>query len=318
MLLACVAGAGALAQENPLDRVMTRALPDTSADILPAHRVAMGVYDPKGAFTEDRAVEIEHIFVYWQALDFEGLRKSLDRVERGGRALLITVEPYTRAENWRDGGEHLFSDILSGEFDREIETVCDALRPFRGNVLIRWGHEMEDPSGRYPWARHDSKGYKAAFRYFVQSCRRHLPGAAFVWSPKGEKNLKDYYPGDAYVDYVGLSLWGLQTYDRKFHDGDRAFAETFREKYERVASFPHPVLIAELGVSGDDDYRSAWFTSLFSELAGSPGFGKLRAVVYFNDREPWQWPLGLGLPDWRVASDWFSTARQAAEQRAAR
>lgn len=260
----------------------------------------IGVYDPHAAFAETGGIDLEHVFVYWQALDRPAFEAGMERARAQGRALMVTVEPYTRAPDWRAGGENLFSDIVRGEFAHEIETICGALGEFPNPVLIRWGHEMENPTGRYPWARHDASGYRAAFRHVVDACRRHAPDAAFVWSPIGEPNLGDYWPGDAHVDLVGVSLWGLQAYDRRFFGGDRDFPATFTEKYDRVAGFGKPVIIAELGVSGDARYRERWLRSLHETIGAGQRFGRLAAIVLFNDREPHHWPLGLGSPDWRV------------------
>lgn len=287
---------------------------ETSHDLLPTDQVTFGVYDPHSAFSSDRNVDIEHVFVFWQVLDTAELRRRLANAEKYRRIMMVTVEPYTRAINWRDGGDQLFADIVAGRFRPEIERVCSEFGRFKGRVLVRWGHEMEDPTGRYPWARKDAEGYKAAFRSFVDTCRKLAPNAAFVWSPKGEENLARYYPGDGYVDFVGLSLWGLEKMDRDFFGRGRTFAATFSEKYDRVSAFSKPVIIAELGVSGGKAYRERWFASLFETISSrSSKFAKLRAVVYFNDREPHYWPLGYGSPDWRISTGWFSRAKQLAK-----
>lgn len=273
-------------------------------------KVALGVYDPHRKFASENDVDIEHIFVYWQALDVSELKRRLAYAQKRDRAMIVTVEPYTKAANWRDGGERLFRDITDGRFDKQITTVCGAMADFKGRLLVRWGHEMEDPTARYPWARKDSEGYKSAYRYFVEACRRQLPAAAFIWSPKGEKNLARYYPGDAHVDYVGVAVWGLQAMDRDYFGGHRDFRQTFREKYDRVSRFGKPVLIAELGVSGDADYRRNWFGSLYDSISRRGDFSLLRGVVYFNDKEPHHWPLGYGAPDWRINAGWFTNARR--------
>lgn len=280
-----------------------------------ARSFSFGIYDPHLSFESEPNIDLEHMFVFWQALDTQALAARLAYAAERGRAMMVTVEPYTRAVNWRDGGERLFDDIEAGFFDPEITTVCSELGKFKGTVLVRWGHEMEDPTGRYPWARRDNTGYKSAFRYFVSLCRRTASNLAFVWSPKGEKNLADYYPGDDVVDVVGVSLWGLEKMDLTYFGGWRAFRATFSEKYARVARFEKPVVIAELGVSGGKPYRAAWFSDLFSTLATGNVFRQLRAVVYFNDKEPHYWPLGLGSPDWRLqgSSNWFSRAKQSAQ-----
>jgi endoglucanase len=276
--------------------------------------VALGVYDPHSSFARSSDMQLDHIFIYWQALDLPTFRASLRDAGRRGRAMMVTVEPYTRAINWRDGGERLFSDILGGSFSREIATICQELGAFEGQVLVRWGHEMEKPTGRYPWARDDNRGYRAAYRHFVDDCRRHAPDALFVWSPIGESNLEVYYPGDSHVDLVGVSLWGLQSYDQKFFAGKRDFPRTFADKYERAAAFGKPVIIAELGVSGDREYRELWFQSLFESVLASTKFEALRAVVLFNDKEPHYWPMGLGSPDWRVDPAYLIGMKQAAQQ----
>lgn len=288
-----------------------------SAAASPLDHVAFGVYDPHDGFAGAREPVIEHIFVFWQALDPRDFRRRLDQARARGRIMMVTVEPFTRAPNWRDGGDRLFQDILRGGFRDEISTICGTLGDFGGRVLVRWGHEMEAVTGRYPWARHDARGYQTAYRHFVDQCRRLAPEARYVWSPSGDHNMGAYYPGAAHVDFVGISLWGLQAYDVRFHGYDRDFPSTFREKYDRAARFGKPVIIAELGVSGDRNYRENWLRSLFETLARSESFRALRAVVYFNDKEPHYWPFDLGSPDWRVTPDQWRAVQASALQRLA-
>jgi endoglucanase len=160
---------------------------------------------------------------------------------------------------------------------------------------------MEQPSDRYPWARGDASGYIAAYRYFVDACRKIVPRARFVWSPKGEGGLAAYYPGDNYVDLIGVSVWGLEKWDREQYGRPRSFAKTFNEKYRRVAQFGKPVIIAELGVAGRKRYRQNWISEISALSSGPNPFPLLTGIVYFYDKEPYHWPSGYGSPDWRVA-----------------
>lgn len=306
--------AGLIAMFAPMSVSGTGSAP---AGASPLDHVAFGVYDPHGRFVGAREPEIEHIFIAWHPLDLRDFRRRLDQARTRGRIMMVTVEPHMRADNWHEGGDRLFQDILRGDFRNEITSVCGALGDFGGRVLVRWGHEMENPTGRYPWARHDAHGYQAVYRHFVDHCRRLAPEVRYVWSPNGDENMAAYYPGSAHVDFVGLSVWGLQSYDQRFLGHARDFAGTFREKYDRAARFGKPVIIAELGVSGDRPYRENWMRSLFETLARSDGFSALRAVVYFNDREPHYWPFGLGSPDWRVTPEQWRAAQASALQRLA-
>ena len=259
--------------------------------------VTLGVYDPSGSFANAGGVGLEHVYIYWQQIDRRMLRSKMAYARARGRNMLITVEPYTKASDWRSGGNRLFSDITKGGFDRQIADVCGEIAKAGKGTIVRWGHEMEQPQARYPWARNDAKGYKSAYRYFVEQCRTHAPMAQYMWSPKGERNLADFYPGDRWVDMVGLSIYGLQKWDHKFHKRDRSFAEVVAEKYNRVTRFGKPVVLAEFGVSGSEAYRQSWLEDSARQLSKFP---RLRAIVYFNAKEPSSWPAGLGSPDWRV------------------
>ncbi|WDZ75425.1 glycosyl hydrolase [Ensifer adhaerens] len=303
LALVAAAGSPTARADDPADGIdralMTAAIspPTKSAR---ERAVVVGVYDPHDAVADSDALELEHVFVYWQKPDRALLKRKIAIAARQGRALMLSVEPYTHAADWRAGGERLFADIGNGRFDREIGDVCARAAAFDGPVYVRWGHEMEDPDGRYPWARRDKEGYKKAFRYFVAKCRALAPEARFVWSPKGHRNLAGYYPGDDVVDVIGIPVWGLQKMDVDYWGRERRFGEALSEKYRRVAGFGKPVMIAELGVSGSADYRRAWYREILDQQTYRRAFPLLTTVVFFNDKEPYKWPLRYGSPDWRL------------------
>ncbi|MDZ5698800.1 beta-mannosidase [Chelativorans sp. M5D2P16] len=302
-------GMGSAEPVQGIDRMRTTAIaPDEPAD---GRAPLFGVYDPHGGFHHSEQAAIEHVFVYWQALDKAMLARKMHIAAQRGRVLMVTVEPYTKAVNWRDGGERLFEEIQNGRFDAEIASVCGAVASFPGRQWVRWGHEMEEPSERYPWARKDARGYIAAYRYFVASCRRIAPRARFIWSPKGQRHLAAYYPGDAHVDMVGVSIWGLEAWDRHWYGRPRGFAETLQENYRRVVRFGKPIVIAELGVAGTEDYRRRWLSEMLDPAGWRRSFPLLEGIVYFNDKEPYYWPYGYGSPDWRIAASAVADLRQA-------
>lgn len=303
LVLLAVAGATpACAQDaiDGIDRTMTTAAITPEARGREARTVEIGVYDPHDAVADSDALTLEHVFVYWQKPDRAQLKRKFANAARQGRALMLSVEPYTHAADWRAGGNRLFADIGKGRFDREITDICTRAADFGGQVYVRWGHEMEEPGERYPWARSDSEGYKAAFRYFVRKCRELAPAARYVWSPKGHRNLAAYYPGDDVVDVVGIPIWGLQKMDVDYWGRERRFGEALKEKYQRVSGFGKPVMIAELGVSGSADYKRAWYAEILDQQTYRRAFPLLTTVVFFNDKEPYKWPLGYGAPDWRL------------------
>jgi beta-mannanase len=274
----------------------------------PADTIAFGVYDPWQQFSDTPNISIEHIFVPWQKLPAD-MGRSIQQIEARERQLMVTIEPWTDAADRVTGGEDLFGSILAGDHDSRIEAICGEFAGAKTPVLVRWAHEMEDPTGRYPWARTNAEGYIGAFRRFVDRCRTVAPAVRFIWSPKGEPNLDRYYPGDAYVDYVGLSVFTLQAWDLDRYGMQRTFNDVVAEKYQRVAHYGKPIVIAEFAVFGDNAYLEHFFSNFRQSL---PEFPALVALVYFNDKEPHYWPDGYGSPDWRVMTDHYFRLTTAA------
>jgi beta-mannanase len=132
----------------------------------------------------------------------------------------------------------------------------------------------------------------------VTECRKHIKSATYMWSPKGNPEMVDFYPGDEFVDLVGLSVFGLQDYDRAVFGKERTFTEALEPGYRLAARFGKPIVVAELGYEGDQNYVRDWAETAADR---NPVFPKLNAVVYFNDREVYTWPRNFGRPNWRVA-----------------
>src|SRR5690606_16055607 len=114
----------------------------------------------------------------------------------------------------------------------------------------RWAQEMDDRSGQFTWAFWKPEGYVKAYRHVVDVCRKSLPEAQYMWSPKGDPGLEAYYPGDGYVDVVGLSVFAYQPYDALEVGRDTTFVGRATPGYDRAAGFGKPIVIAELGYEG--------------------------------------------------------------------
>jgi len=262
----------------------------------PHGTVNLGVYDPDATLASSSTIALDHVFVSWLDVDSAKLRGQFDAARRRNRWLMVTVEPWVRDP--AADTVTLFVDIRRGRYDPEIDNVCAILGRFQFPILLRWGHEMETPTGRYPWAQADAPGYVDAYRYVIGRCRDHVRELYTVWSPRGDKGLERYFPGRAYADYVGLSVYSLPASDRDIHGRVRSFAENFGEKYARVRPLERPVMIAELGVEGSAKYRQVWLDEMRRSLVNFPN---LKTIVYFNAQDlPGAWEVRYGIPDWRV------------------
>ncbi|MBS7535295.1 beta-mannosidase [Ancylobacter sonchi] len=263
----------------------------------PAGKVKFGIYDPDGVFAGDKNVRIEHIYIPWRDADLGSLAKADGYARERHRELLISVEPWSWAPGANAPADQLLGGILAGAYDGSAQGVCAAAGALESPVTIRWAHEMDLHNGRFPWSSWSGSDYVAAYRHFVTECRKYAPNARFMWSPRGEVGLAAYYPGDLYVDEIGLTVLDLQRYDMDHYGHARSFEEALRPAYQRVARFGKPIVVAELGFNGDEEFSAQWSRDM--RTIGDRFIG-LTAVVYFNEVDPFAWPAPYGRPDWRL------------------
>jgi cellulose synthase (UDP-forming) len=257
-------------------------------------------FDERKPFSQAKGVAIEHIFVSWLSPDSSlAIKSSFQYANERNRWLMITAEPF--AAEGRTG--QLLDNVVEGEYDSIIASLCGNIGSLQSSMFVRWGHEMETGDPRYPWSGADGDKYVAAYRHFAERCRAAAPNVFLVWSPKGDPRLAKYYPGRAYVDLVGLSLFKLPAYDLDRFGKVMNFQDTFMPKYDRVVAFDRPVMIAEMGVSGPPNYQASWMAGLFRNARYFP---LLRTAVYFNGKDsPGAWPEKYGVPDWTIDPNIF-------------
>lgn len=263
----------------------------------PPGDLPFGAYDPGGDFSEDTQPVIEHLFLPWEDVYLPSLYDADSYALERGRALLITVEPWTWSRSERNTPQYLRTGIAAGKYDVNMREICSVIGGLKSPVTLRWGHEMDDDNGQFIWAGWKPETYISAFRRMITICRSVAPNINVMWSPLGDVGMEAYYPGDDYVDIVGISVFGLQAWDQAKYGHDRSYVEVMGPRYERAARFGKPVAVAELGYSGSQAYVDAWEDSV---RVTRPEYPNLVGVVYYDQREVYPWPEGFGQPDWRI------------------
>ena len=96
--------------------------------------------------------------------------------------------------------------IPSGAYDSSIRETLNYINTLRGPVLLRIGAEMDVWTDAVTPA-----DFIAAYRYVADMARSLAPKAELIWSANycsgWDVSAEDFYPGDAYVDWVGISLY---------------------------------------------------------------------------------------------------------------
>ncbi len=263
----------------------------------PPGDLPFGTYDPNGHFTDDNQVAVEHLFLPWQDVFLESLADADVYALERNRDVLVTIEPWTWSRDARNTPQNLIQGIRSGTYDQNMRVICDILANFKSPVTVRWAQEMDDDSGQFIWANWEPAIYIDAYRRVIDVCRASAPNVQVMWSPLGYESMAEYYPGDDYADIIGLSVFGLQPWEKEFQGGELSFKEILEPRYNRALQFGKPIVVAELGYVGDAAYVEKWENSVRQDY---PEFPELKGVYYFNQKEVYPWPNGYGLPDWQV------------------
>lgn len=267
-----------------------------------AGTLAFGVYDPSRAFDDAAYVGMEHHFISWLEADYpKRLRQLAGYARERDRWPVVSIEPWS---DGREGSATLLEGVRQGLYDDVIHRACSELAAMDMPLFVRFGHEMEVPTGRYPWADPDSNAFIAAYRRFVDACRSQEREFYYVWSPRGDGPHHKYYPGADYVDHVGLSLYSYAAYEIDHYGHLRSFGDNLADRYDGASFYGKPIIIAELGVDGPSEHRWQWLTDGMAELEHFP---LLHSIVYFNAPDhPEAWGPDWPVPDWSIDPSMFT------------
>lgn len=224
----------------------------------------------------------------------------IDNVVSRGATPLITWEPWSPFAGVAQPAYRL-ANIANGDFDVYVDAWAAAAAADGRTIYLRFGHEMN--GDWYPWGAGVSGNtpadYVAAWRHVHD--RFAAAGAdniRWVWSPDvvegpNYPSMDEFYPGDDYVDWVGLDgyNWG----DNQW----RSFGTAFGRAYDTATHLTaKPIMVSEFASSDSPGSKPAWIEDAF-ETQLPLKFPRIRAVIWFNfDKER----------DWRVDSSAASLA----------
>lgn len=155
-------------------------------------------------------------------------------------------------------------------------------------IFLRYAAEM---NGDWtPWSGDPAK-YIEKFRIVADVMHREAPNVALVWSPGDipRYNMANFYPGDKYVDWVGVSLY-TEPYSHG-NPSESMEATTPIEKLDEIYSLyadRKPVMLSETAVShytnadgkSHTEFARMNLDRLYRIMPKK--YPRLKAITYFN------------------------------------
>lgn len=240
---------------------------------------------------------------------FQGASMTLVYAELGDDSAIRWVEE-TLAEASRTGAavEIAWNFPNEGDDVRQIRSKDSAIQTMANTiarypnvpVFLRIGAEMNIWSNRASGAE-----FADAFRYVADGVRKTASNAAIVWSvahaSSWDIDMDAYYPGDEYVDWVGISAYMMPYFQGKddwadadkfnevvFAAGDSAEpVKLVQEVVERYGD-RKPIMLAECGTAhyvrplerDTTEFAKAHMKRMYEYLPMV--YPQIKAIVYFD------------------------------------
>jgi hypothetical protein len=210
-----------------------------------------------------REQRIVHVFYSWQ----DSLPSTRPDVAASSTLLI----------SWR--GTH-YSEINGGSADKRIAAEARRLVAYKRPVLLRWGWEMN--GNWFDWdGTHNGKkpaGYVTAWKRLHKIFRNEgAANVAWVWSPNWNSGpdvswnqYEHYYPGDAYVDWVGVSAYPFN-------------GQTPKTLFRRICAeygARKPIMLTETAaIDHGGNSKADWIRDFSAYVRATPSIG---GVVWFD------------------------------------
>jgi hypothetical protein len=174
--------------------------------------------------------------------------------------------------------------INNGDFDEELKAWAESAKEFNSPILIEYGTEV---NGRwFPWNGVWNGGP-------IIQITRYVGADNLCWvfhvnyndDPNEAWNrLENYYPGDDWIDWLGVSIYGAQ---KPSGEANVSFRKLMDAVYPRLVKLApgKPIIVAEFGITSLNKRinQADWANRALKDLTGR------------------RWPRVIGFAWWNEA-----------------
>lgn len=262
-------------------------------------------------------------FIGWSDNPFDTNLKELKRIVNKAYKPVITLEPWYSPSQKPVNLE----DIINGKEDEVIIKFADNILELikfseetsKVDIYIRFAHEMN--GDWYPWSGAQNKNntelYKKAYirvynlinekieNYTKNYLSKQNPTVKFIWSINANdipnrswNSALNYYPGDKYVDVIGIDAYNW-SHKKSWFTRWKSFKRIFKKPINKLLKLNKPIYITETASAGPKketpsttNDKAKWTEDFFKQLGGE--FNFIPVFIWFDvDKEK----------DWRIMSD---------------
>jgi hypothetical protein len=202
-----------------------------------------------------------------------------------------------------------WQQAAAGEYDARWTAAVTSLKRAWGTrdqsrLYVRFAHEFNLEGSQWRVTGADAEDFKHAWQRFHRILKGALPKASLVWCPNDgtsgslDLDVRDAYPGDAYVDIVAIDTYNAWPWVDKtsafesklngvYANGAPLGAESWRRWAEQrgkplaIGEWANGANADQPGGGGDSPFYIQRFHDWLVAHAGA-GAGQIRYAIYFN------------------------------------
>ena len=246
---------------------------------LPAEKEWGAYVAPKaGSFADfenliRRQANMQAIFVGWND-SFSFLNYS--NIATLNKTLVIFWEQYNVT----------LDSIIAGDSDYYIKRFATDAKAYGGQIILVPLHEM---NGEWsPWSgtvgNNSPEKVILAYRH-IHDLFSNTNNVKWGWAVNNESvpdtpqnQIANYYPGDAYVDYVGVDGFN-------FGNPWQSYDEIFSSALSRLKKYNKPIYIFSMACA-QGSQKADWITDALSKIKSDPS---ITGFIWFNEDKEQNW-----------------------------
>ncbi len=261
---------------------------DGTEDVVTASRIASFVE------TAGKGIAWAYFSDNWS----NGLRfpaASVQAIHGAGVVPFIRMMPRSTWDADRADPVYTMQSISEGRFDAQLKQWARDAKAVNYALMVEFGTEVN--GDWFPWNGKYNGGdpvgprrFRDAYRHIIDVFRGEgVSNVTWVFhvdaqaSPQAAWNsMRNYYPGDDYIDWLGISAYGAQTRDEDW----QSFTQVMDSGYAELAVLAPSKPIALLEFAVTDGYpghaKASWIRDALAAIR-SNRYPRLKAISYWHE-----------------------------------
>jgi len=236
----------------------------------------------------NKKMEIAHYYLGWEYLSDPILVTQFDTLRSHGWMPMLNVNPYFFSQCTANNLT-LYAAIAKGNCDDFLHLAGKNLHKINKPFYLLFAWEMNNKQNAWsvPTTGSTAQDFIAAWRH-IHTIFVEEKATSVVWV--FDPNIPDdptvpypiIYPGDKYVDWIGLDGYNWGT--TQSWSSWVSFAGVFTSSYTKLITIAKhkPMIIAEVNTTDQGGDKSAWYRDMLTKQLPY-NFTNIAAIVFFNE-----------------------------------